>query len=410
MSLPMRVQSPVALYLRKLAEYLGLESTARLQTDPFALAYPQGQSYVVRHEVEEQVRQQIPQFIIGPIGSGKSSLFHILCQPMPQDLGEQRLVVPLSMAKARRFASIDKIKQGRESVLSFTPLAHAIFDAFWQDIVINKLHVLLQFRLLRQSEPWSRTFRHLYRRFRPDSILIADDPELIQWLENAPHEKRVMAAQEPQAVLNDLIQLILSSHHYMARAEEWYGPRVSYSVIDILVDDPETFSERGFHKLLEDAEAICTFYADGLSLKLFLKQRPGLEDWLLSRHCVTQGLAQVTPLPQWAKEELWDLLDQRVYAASERKYESFQQLVQILPSEAIRGSLRYNLKELIAQGALQVYQRNPQRLRDAPVHILQLAHEVVAAAAGCRPERYPPPIAPNNVIALIAEYWDKAAV
>jgi hypothetical protein len=121
-------------------------------------------------------------------------------------------------------------------------------------------------------------------------------------------------------------------------------------------------------------------------------------------------LAHITQLPPWTKEELWDLLDQRVRAASGRKYESFQQLVQILPGEAIRGSLRYNLKELIAQGALQAYQRNPPPVNDAPVHVLQIAHEVVAATAGCRPERYPPPLTANDVTAIIAEYWDKAAV
>jgi hypothetical protein len=302
------------------------------------------------------------------------------------------------------------MKQGRESVLSFAPLAHAVFDAFWQDVIGDKRHLLLQFRRLRQSEQWSATFRQFYRRFQPDSTVIADDEELVCWLQDTPHGERPLTAQQPETTLNDLVKLILSSRQYVAGAEEWYGPRRSYSHIEVLVDEPETFSERGFDKLLLDAKAICAFYPGELVLKLFLNWESGLEQRLQSMHCVKQGLAQVTWLPQWSEKELGDLLDQRVYAASGRRYESFQQLVQMLPGEAIQNSLRYNLKRLIAQGALEVYHRMPMPTQDAPVHVLKIAGQVIAAAAGCRPERYQPPLEPNDVNALIAEYWDKAAV
>jgi hypothetical protein len=181
-------------------------------------------------------------------------------------------------------------------------------------------------------------------------------------------------------------------------------------VIEVLVDEPETFTERGFEKLLLDAKAVCTFYAGELILKLFLHWEPGLERGLASMQCINQGLAQVTQMPHWTEEELLDLLGKRVHVASGRKYESFQQLVQLLPGEAIQGSLRYSLKQLIAQGALQVYQRLPVTAHDAPIHVLKIAGQVIAAAAGCRPERYQPPLGPNDINELIAEYWDKAAV
>jgi hypothetical protein len=299
---------------------------------------------------------------------------------------------------------MDSMRQGAQSVLSFAPLTHAIFDALWNDLVVHKIHCNLQFRRLHDNQEWMATFRQFYQNFRPHDHARSLDAWHLSWLDGLD---KAPLQSSPETVLDDLIQFILTTHEYIDRTAEPTGPMRRYSSIEVLVDGTETLScsSSGIEKLQRDAETICTYFHSHLVVKLFLDALPGCLPQLDAMPCVRRGLAQVVRLPAWTKEQLLALVAERLRAARPGEFRDNLNLADILPNEAIIASLRPNLSELIVQGALQIYQQDGSE--DAPVHMLRLARNVAAAAAGCKTERYMPPLGTNEVRALITEYWTR---
>jgi hypothetical protein len=398
-------------YLAKLAEYLNGTGVPPLAADPFALACPYEYAYVERADVERQLQQQVSQFVFGRFGSGKSTLFGILRRSAPRHGGEQRLVVPISLLQPQRFLSVDTMRRGNQSVLGFSPLMRAVFDALWNDLVVDPIHAKLQLRDLRLSKAWMRKFRQYYQSLPPADVPEPADKALLRSLKRTGRSTQVKVEQQPEAVLTNLLHFVSHSHEYMLPTTEAAGIPWRYSMVEVLVDGAETLSTRGLEKLLSDADDVCALYhADNLIVKLFLEKASNYEAEVRRRNSVQHGLAQIVHLPAWTKEELLSLIGQRLRAASANQYSDLRHLAHNLPREAIKGELRYNLAETIAQGAMQIYSNGVNTRQDAPVHMLQITSEVMAAMAGCRQEQYEPPLGTNQIVAIIHEYWQKAVL
>lgn len=395
------------IYRRFLTQVFQLKEPEWKPFDPFVLNVVREEPYLLRRDIEDQISQPVSQFILGKDGSGKSTLYRRLQAPASQPSAARtdrqgaprQLIVAISLTQLNLFVNRERMMSGVESVLSLTPLTRAIFDAYWNVLIFDRQQYNRLFRLLRTDRGWMTTLRNFYRRFPPARMQVTDDFELMAWLNcTAAADQGFDVEIRPETLLSSLLDFV----HQKVNT---YGkPLHPFSAVEVLIDGTERLSGPAVLKLLDDAETICDYYSDRLTLKLFLEFTENHVDQVRAMHCVKRGGAQLTYVPPWSEEELAELLRERLSVLpGEFKPTT---LGESLPASAIEPATRRNLDTLIAKGAHRVYLQHAEDPEDAPVHLLRIARGVFAACAGCWPDEFAPPISTNHVNSIINLYWN----
>jgi energy-coupling factor transporter ATP-binding protein EcfA2 len=395
----MRYGLPNHKYLDFVARYLLIDQTS---VDPFALdvpVYKLEDIYVARERVENEISRLGTKIIVGPEGSGKTTLFRKLLNLSRNST----LIVRLSLTHGRPLGSEQEWMDGKISPLAIEPLAYHLFNTYWNDLLHNSFNRGRFLSQLRRDQRWMIRLRWFYHRYRPHYPEIPGEFELMAWLNGSSGDEVFSPQVASEGILRELIHFVTYNSPLQERLDVTLSQFQSpYTQIQILIDGTEHLSSPGITRLLQDAQRLYDMYLDSAPFKLFADA--ALKTQLEDLRCVRQGRVTVFCLPKWDTGGLREILYRRLQAWGRGEFAEYD-WGKLIPDAYLTPAAKSQFTTTIVNGARQTYQ-NGDGL-DAPIHLLRLARGLMAACAGCwEPKGYTPPLDYNQIKELANIYWD----
>ena len=389
---------PDQTYLEFIARYILQQRDDQPLVDPFALDVPADMNediYVERETVENEVVRSGTLIVLGPEGSGKTSLFRRL--PRLLTLRNRALIVQLSLDQIGASVPEQELMEGKISLLTAELLARYIFDAYWEDL-IHAYDKRAQFlSQLRSNQWWMRMLRWFYHRYRPLYPEIPEEFELLVWL-NTPLLSEPFNPNAPEDTLRELVRFVTFQ-------QEQYGasPSQPYARVQVLIDGTERPSNPAIIRLIQDAQKLYDLHLGIVQFKLFADS--AWQGQVKTMDCVRQGRVPAYNLPQWREDELHQILHHRLTAWGRRGEYTEYNWGNFIPARCLKPAARTGFVKTIVGGATRVYSEKENDL-DAPIHVLRLARVLVAACAGCW-GKYgcELPLNHDQIKALVNIYW-----
>ncbi len=394
---------PNQTYLEFIARYILQRKKDQPLVDPFALDVPAADIvqnvYVEREKVENEINRPGTRIIIGPEGSGKTTLFRkqsTFKNPSAFSQHGRTLLVQLPLTQTDTLLPEQDLLEGKISPLAAKPLARRIFHAYFKDITGSSNARGMFISQLRHNQQWMARFQWFYQRYTPLQLEIIDDFELVAWLHDVSSHKIFGPPTTSQPVLRELVDFVT----FFPQGDHIQQP---YTNIQILVDGTEYLSSQAINRLLQDMQELDALQLDKLSFKLLAHSalQNQLEDY------ARRGRVPIYRLPRWDKKDLRQILDQRLEYWGNGVYIGYDWGRYIPPKHLVARSEFVNA---IVCGAARVYQEKKSKMTDcdAPIHALRLARGLVAACAGCWKELgVEPPLRYDQIKAIVDIYWEK---
>jgi hypothetical protein len=395
----MRYGVPSQKYREFVARHLLHKEAKQPLVDPFALDVDTDrlrEIYVIREEVESETCQPGTMIVMGPQGSGKTTLFRELLGR----LHDQCLIVGLPLTEVGVSVPEQELMEGKLSLLTPDILVRHIFNTYWENLLCDPKQRTEFVPQLRQDQSWMVRLRWFYQRFPPVCPEIPEEFELITWLNASPSREPFGPQIAPDYALRELIRLVTFAPPQQGR----FGIPTPqpYVRVQILVDGAEYLSNNAMTRLIRDAQKLYNLYR--VQLKIFFVS--AWQELVEGMDCVREGRVRVYLLPHWNEQELRQVLYFRVMGwregepAEEREWTRYDW--GDIPGLEI--SARPKFVETIVKSALRTYEIGDDL--DAPVHALRLARGLVAACAGCWKEYgYVPPLDIDSIRELAHIYW-----
>jgi len=392
----MRYGLPNQKYKEFVARYLLGQEVGQPPVDPFAVDVAADKFegiYVDRGDIESEISQLRTGIILGPEGSGKTTLF----RKLPALLPSPTLVVRLPLAQIGASVPEQELMEGKVSPLTADLLVRHIFDAYWEDLFLkpgNRERFLPQ---LRQDQRWMTRLRWFYQRCCPLHPQIAREFELMAWLNAAPSSEPLGPKITAEDTLRELVNFVAATTWY----EERFGATLlpPYARIQVLVDGTERLSNWAITRLVQDAQRLYDLYLGHLQFTLFVDSawRTQIENM----ECVRQGRVTVYRLPEWSPERLREILHRRLTAHRRGEFAEYD-WGKLIPDGHLTAAAKSQFVGAIVDGATRVYQKDDDL--DAPVHVLRIARGLVAACGG-NWQQYAPPLRDEHIKELVDYYW-----
>ncbi len=363
--------------------------------DPFApfLMEKANGSYISRSNVESELRRPENRIILGKKGSGKTALARWLIYEMYR---YQTLVVRLPSSES---ATLSPSCQQNDRCCSWTLsqiIAH-IFDTYWNQMIVEPLHSETLLPLLRRDREWMLKLHWFYNHYPPRHYQVLRDFELFTWLNSTLPHVPFNPQSNDRDILREIIRFIVTIPFDPTKifGEKFHWP---YQNVMLLFDLGRDTSVEIIAELAQITQELQHLSLAPLRFKIFLNAQ--LEHEITSWSCVKSGYVSVYRLPPWSSQELQDILDKRIIACGGNYTDntsSWTSLPGLVPA------VRYHFRQILIDGALRAY-KQPTEF-DAPIHALKLARGLLAACAGCWPERFPPPLNAHQLLEIINLYW-----
>ena len=372
-----RSSLPTQAYLDYVSRLL--QPGPRLPFDPFAIdlrnyAHEEQGSYVHRTEVHDNLPGS--RVIVGSEGAGKSKVFRYLNSMLPENPGTLYVNLPLAGIALRDWA--EEWMQGKVSCLTLEILVSTIFEAYWKNFINNPSRRQAYIKAVcDQDQVWMRRLHWFYNHYKPTWLEVSDDPAFTDWLNQPLLYPLLRETLSPEETFRQLIALVTGETGASGQKSEKARASLPYARIEILIDDVERISEEAAARLIRDTQRL---YNLRLGFKIFIP--PAYQDRLDDLECARQGRIATYAMPDWARQELKEMLARRWLVFSPGEPESadlpdWSQSIRCLDTPARRVFI-----DTIVSSALRVYEKKDEE-QDAPVHALKIARAFLFASYEC---------------------------
>lgn len=361
--------------------------------------------YVSRGSVESELTQPGNRIVLGSKGGGGTTLVRWLAKEMLYSLHSVRY-----QTLAVNLSSVDDMQPlGKEQsspqlrLWSMQQLIALIFNAYWNQMVIEPLYRATLLPLLRKDREWMLKLHWFYNHYPPLHYQVLHDFELLTWLaSNVPYSPFGPGVKE-EDILRELVSFVTTVPFDPRKVfgETFHWP---YRKILLIFDLTGNLSADQFNAFIRFILALRSLALPDWTFRVFLNVRweKQLVEWL----CVESGYVTLYKLPHWRAQELQDILDGRVavygWEFRDRSGE-VAQWADHLPG--LNDATHYHFRRILIDGALRAYKCSTNY--DAPIHALKLARGLVAACAGCWEDRYPPPLNAHQLQEIVDLYWEE---
>ena len=397
----MHVSLPNQKYLDFVGRYLLQNNNMRI--DPFAIHVPETQIdsiYVVRSNLGKEMIGLNTKIVLGPQGSGKSTLFHVL----PRWLGDQALVVKLPLFQQGDLFVNEDLMTGKSGLFTPKTLTYHIFKTYWSELLLNPLNRTKYLPYFRKDKNWMLKIKWFFQNYRPLIPFVDEEFEFMAWVSSKFEYEPYGPSITPTDSLHELVSLITTPIPLEGR----FGitPRNPYPHICILVDETEQLSSQALERLFQDAERIHNLESPRILFTIFTNST--WEHLLDHIETVKRGEVFVSCLPRWEEVDLCEMLNMRLKTGNIGEYASYDWSIRI-PDAYLTPMAKKIFIKIIVDGARQTYVCQDDI--DAPIHALKLSRGLIAACAGCWEEQgYVPPIDNKRLENLVGIYWGKERI
>lgn len=407
----MRSGLPNQQYLEFATRYLLQQNLSKSLVDPFALDIPREIEgvYVEREEIEKEISRQGTIIIIGPEGRGKTTLFKKLPALLSHALNDRSLIVNLPLTEIGPSIPEQEFVEGKSSLLTVGLLIQHIFNAYWQDLLLEPARFARFYPQLRQDERWCARLRWFYRNYPPIQLEVEGQFELLAWLHARRSGSLIYSKSSPENILRELARFVTFV------APSGFGPpvmRQPYTQIQVLVDGAESLSPKAITRLIQDAQRLYALSLHQVQFKLFIDS--GVETQITAMDCVRQSRVNVYRLPEWNEQDLRRLLVNRLkaYNPGEFGFSEYYEWGRLIPEVYLEPTAQAQFVETIIQTARHPSEHGKDKNDlDAVIHVLRVARAFVAACAGCWEQQgYKPPLNLETIHKLANCYWDTKGV
>ncbi len=390
---------------QKYIEYIDavLLGTQKKHRDPFS-TYGFSEMYVARSQGEAELTQSGNRIVLGRDGSGKTTAAQWLYKEIlysPQASVYQMLaanfVLPQTGARVSDVDALDD--EGYHWTLS--RLIKLVFDSYWNHVLVEPLKRITYLPLLRKDREWMCKLNWFYNHYPPNSYQPFDDFELFTWLHSPLLYNPFSPHIEDQDILIELIRFITTvpfDPREFGRELRW-----PYQKVRIITDCAREMSFRRMDSFMQDIQKLCDLSLPKVEFTVFINSN--VADLVSRLPGVQSGHVSVYRLPQWKDRELQDILDGRIVACG-GEFRDYKGNITNWGSSlsGLNPADRYHFRRIVIDGALRAYEQTTEF--DAPIHALKLARGLLAACAGCWPERFPPPLDTNRLREIVNLYWE----
>lgn len=377
------------------------DNTALL--DPFAVepSFQNEDFYIQRKTAEDEVTRAGSRIILGKNGSGKTTLF----KRMPRLTPDENLVIMLSLDDLSTKIPEADLLSGQASILTTDILSRYIFDAYWENFLLDPIKRLRYYPLLRNYREWTRRLHWFYQKFLPYQPEIPGEFELTAWLKFPLPETPVY---ENISSEDQLRQIVKWATFFPEQQEQFYNAPLPplYRHVLVLVDGLETLSASAVKRLIIDTQRLFDLHLENLTFKLFTSV--AWQSLVEDMDCVRQGRVAIYNLPDWQPSELRQMLSSRWISASSGDYSDIH-VPEIdlggLMGNALDTEASKHFVNIIIENAHRCAGMAPDYL-DAPIHSLKLARGLISACAGCwsSMQGYAPPLDRSKINKLATIY------
>ncbi len=379
-----------------------------IYVDPLAVDISQEvikRVFVIREHVEEEITSPGCRIVIGPVGSGKTTLVNHLStnQSTISRKGttitdDSPLTVVLLRSEINMLLAEHDFLEGRTSVASSRIFVHKVFDTYWDYITAHETFLWVMRRSPEWAE-WLHRLRWFYQHCLPVQRWLPKEPDLMAFLDGddstLPYSSHITSEQALRALVSFITtpldeRVIPVGNEIMPR---------SFTRVQILIDGTESFSTPGFKRLLVDIQQLYELLYPKIEFKLF-SDESWLGNILDDMECVNEGRVPIYSLPVWNEKELKELLLSRFqyYSKVPAFFQGNEEWPITIPAIYLHPGVEETLLSRILESCVE-------RRVGAPLHTLRLMRAVLAACAGCWEDIFQTPINAADVEHLMDLYW-----
>jgi hypothetical protein len=361
-------------------EFLGFIFPGKIQVaDPLGDLDRKDQyaCYVRRPAIEDDIRKPGNRFILGNVGSGKSTMAKAYTAGMARFAGSTSST--LSPFKKTLYVIVD-LSCDPDDVMTLEKIGTAIFFAFWNALFDKsptngkwqRKPNAPDIQPFRNDRIWMEEFRyffvlctHLFPEFD------CADFELNTWLKAEIGTRPSWLWPSPDAACQRVVQFVTYKADVKPRAEE--GAAVTlFDAVQIYIDLPDDLKNEIYIARMKELTGLLSMPVFGIEYRLFADQ-----DRFERRNAqfFTNFQPPVVYLPELCLDELKKMLNLRLEGIET----SSDGWVQKIPNQYLAINSRGILVNRLIKAAQEAAQKHPV---GTPTHLLRLTRGILTLCGG----------------------------